>query len=545
MAGTAFINRNIPSYKEVTLAFEFFKESYTGRIKEISLGKGDKAVTVGGQTCYPFYQFEGQMPNKPKIAMEIWDMKPDDWPEAALAPFKDVASDPAAWAKKCVEEFGADMIVLQLKSTDPNGKDAPAAEAVATVKKILGAVNVPLIIWGTANVEKDEEVLKKIAEECQGENLILGPVEDKNHKGIGAAAMGFGHTVIASSPIDVNLAKQCNILLENLGMPTDRMIIDPTTGGLGYGLEYSYSVMERIRMAALAQGDDKLQLPLINNLGNEVWKCKEAKEPAAEAPLLGDPEKRAVLMEAVGAVAYLMSGSDILMMRHPESIRLVKSYIDLVYGGGMATDVAPIKKQLADVDLDLLSLSPEPDLTIAEEKEKKPAAAPKAAAAAPAKEAAPAAAPAQPAEKAAPAPEPAPAAPAAAPKVEAVVDEKAKAEAEAKVKAEAEAKAKAEAEARQKAEAEAKAKAEAAAKAKAEAEAKAKAEAEARQAAEAKAKAEAELDAIRQKRAEEREALAAKRASATEEEVSKTPAAVQKSMVDKMIDNLNWIHRRI
>jgi len=527
------------------LAFEFFKESYTGRIREIALGKGDAAVTVGGQTCYPFYQFEGEMPNKPKIAMEIWDMQPEDWPEAALAPFKDVVSDPAAWAKRCVEEFGADMIVLQLKSTDPNGQDATAEAAVATVKKVLGAVKVPLIIWGTANVEKDEEVLKKIAEECQGENLILGPVEDKNHKGIGAAAMGFGHTVIASSPIDVNLAKQCNILLENLGMPNDRMIVDPTTGGLGYGLEYSYSVMERIRMAALAQGDDKLQLPLINNLGNEVWKCKEAKQPADEAPLLGDPEKRGVLMEAVGAVAYLMSGSDILIMRHPESIRLVKSYIDLVYDGGMATDVAPIKKQLADVDLDLLSLSPEPDLTIAEEKEKKPAAVPKAAAAPPAKEAAPAAAPPQPAKKEAPAPEPAPAAAAAAPKAEAAVDEKAKAEAEAKAKVEAEAKAKAEAEAKQKAEEEAKAKAEAAAKAKAEAEAKAKAEKEARQAAAAKAKSEAELESIRQKRAEEREALAAKRASATEEEVSKTPAAVQKSMVEKMIDNLNWIHRRI
>ena len=126
----------------------------------------------------------------------------------------------------------------------------------------------------------------------RGANLILGPVEDKNHKGIGAAAMGYGHTLISSSPIDVNLAKQVNILLENLGMPMDRMIIDPTTGGLGYGLEYSYSVMERLRMAALAQGDDKLQLPLINNLGNEVWKCKEAKQSAAEAPTLGDPEKR-------------------------------------------------------------------------------------------------------------------------------------------------------------------------------------------------------------------------------------------------------------
>jgi len=523
------------------LAFEFFKESYSGNIKAITLGKGDNAVTVGGEACYPFYQFEGAMPNKPKIAMEIWDMVPEEWPEAALSPFKDVLSDPAAWAKKCVEEYGAEIIVLQLKSTDPNGENASADDAVASVKKVLGAVNVPLIIWGTASVEKDEEVLKKIAEACQGENLIMGPVEDKNHKGIGAAAMGFGHTIISSSPIDVNLAKQCNILLENLGMPMDRMIIDPTTGGLGYGLEYSYSVMERIRMAALAQGDDKLQLPLINNLGNEVWKCKEAKLSADEAPLLGDPEKRPILMEAVGAVAYLMSGSNVLIMRHPESIRLVKAYIDLIAEGGMALEVAPINKRLADVDLDLLALSPDPDLTIAEEKAKKPAPAKKEAAPAPAKEKAPAAAPAAPAEKATPAPEPA----AAAPKVEAVADEKAKAEAAAKAKAEAEARAKIDAAAQAKADEEARLKVEAEAKAKAAADAKAKAEEEARQAAEKKAKAEAELDSIRQKRAKEREALAAKRESAAEEEVTKTPAAIQKTMTEKMVDNLNWIHRRL
>jgi len=220
--------------KEVTLGFEFYKESYAGSVKEIVLGKGDKAVTVGGETCYPFYQFEGEMPNKPRIAMEIWDTEPEEWPEAVIEPFKEVLSDPAAWAKKCVVEYGAEMIVLQLKSTDPNDKDASPGEAAATVKKVLDAIDVPLIVWGTANVEKDEIVLKKISEECQGANLIIGPVEDKNHKGIGAAAMGFGHTIISSSPIDVNLAKQVNILLENLGMPMDRVIVDPTTGG-GHG----------------------------------------------------------------------------------------------------------------------------------------------------------------------------------------------------------------------------------------------------------------------------------------------------------------------
>ncbi|QTA85324.1 acetyl-CoA decarbonylase/synthase complex subunit delta [Desulfonema magnum] len=511
------------------MAFDFYKESYAGSVKEITLGKGDKAVTVGGETSYPFYLFEGEMPNKPRIAMEIWDMAPEDWPEAALAPFKDVVSDPAAWAKKCVDEFGADMVVLQLKSTDPNGNNASADDATATVKKVLGAIDVPLIIWGTANIEKDEETLKKISEECQGENLILGPVEDKNHKGIGASAMGFGHSLISSSPIDVNLAKQVNILLENLGMPMDRIIVDPTTGGLGYGMEYSYSVMERLRMAAMAQGDDKLQFPMINNLGNEVWKCKEAKQTADEAPTLGDPEKRGILMEATGAVTYLMAGSDVLIMRHPESVRMVKAFIDLLSDGGSAGDIAGIGKQLDDVDIDFASLAPAPDLTIEEEKKAAPAkkAAPK-----PAPEASKAAAPkaeAKPAPKAE-AKKEEPAKPVADPEAEA----KAKAEAEAKAKADAEAaaKAKAEAAAKAKADAEAKAKAEAEAKAKAEADAKAKAEADAR------AKREAEEEAVRQQREKEREEMAAKRATAAKTEVTKTAAKVQKSKTSKMLNKL-------
>ena len=522
------------------MAFEFYKESYAGSVMEVTLGKGDKAVTVGGESCYPFYQFEGNMPHKPRIAMEVWDMTPEDWPEGAMAPFKDVVGDTAAWAKKCVDEYGAEMIVLQLKSTDPNGKDASPADAAATVKKVLDAIDVPLIIWGSANNEKDEEVLKQLSEDFQGENLILGPVEDKNHKGIGAAAMAYGHTLISSSPIDVNLAKQVNILLENLGMPTEKVIIDPTTGGLGYGLEYSYSVMERLRMAALAQGDDKLQLPMINNLGNEVWKSKEAKQTSEEAPILGDPEKRGILMEAVGAVAYLLSGSDVLIMRHPEAIRMTKSYIDLLMDGGSAADVAPIAKQLAGADVDLAALAPEPDLTIEEEKKAAPVkkappqkAAPKAAAPKAAPAAAKPAPAAVPAAEAAPAPEPEPEAPKVDPAVEAA----------AKAKAEAEAKAKAEAEAKAKAEAEAKAKADAEAKAKAEEEAKVKAEAQARA---------AEEDTLRQKRAAERAKLTAERAKLTEERdqsktgevVTKTAAAIQKNDLEKMADSLDRIHRR-
>lgn len=349
------------------MGFKLKKESYTGAIKQVSIGKGDSSLTVGGDTCYPFYTFEGEMVNKPIIAMEIWDIEPLDWPEPALAHFKDVAKDPAAWAQKCVEEFGAEAIVLQLKSIDPNDMDASPESAAETVKKVRAAIKVPLIVWGCAAPAKDEEVLKAVAAACQDENLVLGPVEEKNYKGIAAAAMGYNHSLIASSPIDVNLAKQVNILLENFGMPMDRVLVDPTTGGLGYGMEYSYSVMERLTMAAMAQGDEKLQYPMINNLGNEVWKCKEAKQSAEEAPTLGDPERRGILMEAVGAVAYLMSGSNILIMRHPESIKLTKAFIDSLTGGGPLDGVKTIEKILSDANIDLTQYSPVPDLTIKDE----------------------------------------------------------------------------------------------------------------------------------------------------------------------------------
>jgi len=500
------------------VGFEITKETYAGSIKGITIGKGDTALTVGGQTSYPFYHFEGEMPNKPVIAMEIWDITPEDWPEAALAPFKDVVSDPAAWAKKCVDEYGAQAIVLQLKSIDPNDNDASPEEAAATVKKVLGAINVPLIVWGCAVPAKDEEVLKKVSEVCQGDNLIIGPVEEKNYKGIGAAAMGYGHTLISSSPIDVNLAKQVNILLENLGVSLDKVIVDPTTGGLGYGLEYSYSVMERLSQAAMTQGDDKLQNPMINNLGNEIWKCKEAKQPVDEAPELGDPERRAILMEAVGAVSYLMSGSSILIMRHPESIKLTKAYIDLISDGGSAMDVAAITKRLDDVDIDFASLSPAPDLTIEEEKKAAPAKK-----AAPVKKEAPKTeAKAAPTPKAETKPEPEKA---AAPAVDP--------EAAAKAKIEAEAKAKADVEAKAAADADAKAKAEADVKAKAAAEAKAKADAEAKVIADEIAKRNADEAALMAQRAKEHEERMAKADTTVDKKVTMTAAKTQRSSLSK------------
>ena len=306
---------------------EIPKMSYTGKIKEVTVGAGGKALTIGGETMYPFYLFEGQMPHPPRIAMEIYDAQPEDWAEAALEPFKDVVQDPVAWAQKCINTFGAEMICLQLSSTDPNGLNRPSEEAAMIAKKVADAVDIPLIVWGCGNDEKDAETLRRVSELCAGKNLVIGPVGEKNYKQIGAGAIGYKHTLIASTPIDVNLAKQLNVLLGNLGVPDAQILVDPTTGGLGYGIEYTYSVMERDRMAALTQQDERLQFPLLCNMAKEVWKAKEAKLKTEDAPHLGDAKKRGILMEAITGVVLLMAGADILVMRHPEAIKLVRGLI--------------------------------------------------------------------------------------------------------------------------------------------------------------------------------------------------------------------------
>jgi acetyl-CoA decarbonylase/synthase, CODH/ACS complex subunit delta len=310
------------------MAVEIPKNIYSGKIREVQLGDGDKALTLGGESSFPFYLFEGEMPNTPKIAMEIWDTVPDEWPPALMEPFADVVNDPVAWARKCQDEYKADAICLSLVSTDPNGDDKSADEAAAMVKKVAAAIEVPLIVWGTANHDKDTEVLRAVAEACQDKQLVLGPLEEADHKKIGAAAIGYGHTVISSTPIDINLAKQLNILLGNLGVPDSKIVMDPTVSAIGYGIEYCYSVMERVRQAALMQQDERLQFPYICNIGKETWKTKEAKITAEEDPKMGDAAKRGIMLEAMSAALLLVTGADLLIMRHPDAIKLVREIVD-------------------------------------------------------------------------------------------------------------------------------------------------------------------------------------------------------------------------
>ncbi|MBN2496053.1 MAG: acetyl-CoA decarbonylase/synthase complex subunit delta [Deltaproteobacteria bacterium] len=302
------------------MAVQVPKRTYTGAIRPIEVGKGDKAFKVGGETAYPFYTFEGEMPHEPRFGLDVLDIEPDDWADSLVAIYGDALKDPAAWAKKCVEEFGADLVQVTLAGTNPNDKNLPPEHAVEVVKAVCEAVDVPVSVWGSTAPDKDTEVLRAVAEAMAGRRLAIGPVQEDNHKQLGAAALAYHHVVIASTPIDINLAKQLNVLLGNLGVKDENILIDPTVGGLGYGLEYSYSVMERARMAALTQQDEKLQFPMYCNLGIEVWKTKESKLPDGEMNL-GRQKERGVLMEAITATTLLAAGADVLIMRHPEAMK--------------------------------------------------------------------------------------------------------------------------------------------------------------------------------------------------------------------------------
>ena len=310
------------------MAYQEPTEKMSGTIREVAVGGDGSQVTLGGETALPFYLFDGEMPNRPAVAMEVFDIEPEGWPAALVDALGDVLGDPVAWARANVEQHGADIVCVQLASTDPNGADRSPDEAAETVKAVADAVDAPIAVYGSGNADKDGEVLKKVAETVSDQSMMIGPATEDNYKPITAAALAYGHAVIAETPIDVNMAKQLNILITQLGLPADRILIDPSTGAVGYGIEYSFTVMERLRLAALAQNDDMTQMPLICNLGKEAWRAKEAKATEEEEPAWGDAAKRGILWEATTATTLALGGADVLVMRHPESIALARTAFD-------------------------------------------------------------------------------------------------------------------------------------------------------------------------------------------------------------------------
>ena len=312
---------------------EIPKDKYPGAIREVTLGAGaaqggtrSSAVTVGGEKVMPFLQFEGAMPHKPLVAVEIKDSRPEDWSPLLMKVWGDAMRDPAAWAK-AAEAAGAEVIQLTFNSTAADGSPLTAAAAVAAVKAVLAATGLPLLVYGPGQAEIDNDLLVAVSEATKGERLVLGICEDKNYRTIVATAMANGHLVTARTAMDVNLAKQLNILVSDMGFPMDRVLMDPTTGALGYGIEYGYSAMERLRLAGL-QGDSMTQLPMIVTPGFETWKTKESKVGEGVPPSWGDWEQRGINWETMTAVTLLESGADIVVLRHPESVKRVKAAIE-------------------------------------------------------------------------------------------------------------------------------------------------------------------------------------------------------------------------
>jgi len=319
---------------------ELMYEKWQGSINTVQIGATEKeggsrchSIQVGGAKTLPFLFSEGELPHKPVIAFEIWDTVPRDWPEPLQGCFSGVWNEPLAWAELCVEKFGAKLLCVRLQAAHPEFENKSPEQEQAFISKLLKRVGVPLIIIGCGDDAKDNEVLPAVSEAAKNERCLLGSAVHDNYRTIVASAIAYGQSIIAESPIDVNIAKQLNMLIMDVGLPLERIVIDPTIGALGYGLEYAYSIMERARLAALA-GDRTLACPFLCFVGQESWRAKEAKATEEEFPDWGNSIKRGILWEAGTAVALLQAGADILVMRHPEAIKAISEHIEQLYQKG-------------------------------------------------------------------------------------------------------------------------------------------------------------------------------------------------------------------
>ncbi|OGO67857.1 MAG: hypothetical protein A2Z37_08130 [Chloroflexi bacterium RBG_19FT_COMBO_62_14] len=308
-------------------------EKWAAKVREVTLGATaaqggtrTRTVTVGGEGTLPFLSHEGSLPHSPALALEVRDRKPDDWSPLLYRAWGEAMDDPGDWAK-AAEAAGADLIYLVFSSTMADGRPNTGENARSVVRKVLGATGLPLAVIGPGQAELDNELIVPAAEEAKGERVMLGICEDKNYRTIVASAMANDHLVQSKTPMDVNLSKQLVILIHDMGMPLERIIMDPTTGALGYGIEYGYSVMERLRLAAL-QGDTMTQQPMLVNPGEEAWKVKESKVGEGVPAVWGDWERRALAWESVTATTLLLSGADVLILRHPETLKRIRSVLD-------------------------------------------------------------------------------------------------------------------------------------------------------------------------------------------------------------------------
>jgi acetyl-CoA decarbonylase/synthase complex subunit delta len=308
-------------------------EKWASKINTVTIGatadeggSRTSTVTVGGASALPFLSFEGELGNRPAIAVEVWDGGAESWPDQLRQVYGEVMSSPGEWAKRAVE-FGADLICLRLMDAHPDGGNRSPDQCAETVKEILGTVGVPLIIWGCGVDDKDNEILPAVSAAAKGENCLVGTAREKNYRTVVAVCLADKHKLIAESPLDINIAKQVNILCSDAGFPVGDIVIFPTTGALGYGIEYVYSIQERGRLAGLG-GDKLLAQPVICDVGYEAWRAKEAKAPPFDCVTDETRSEWGVMWETATATVLLQSGAEILVMRHAKAIEHVRKTID-------------------------------------------------------------------------------------------------------------------------------------------------------------------------------------------------------------------------
>ena len=305
-------------------------KKWTGKVHKVKLGgNGRKSIVIGGETTLPFLDFEGSTPNRPAIAIEIQDKEPLDWSPCLLSSWGGAIKNPVTWAKKAAQ-YEADIIAFHLRSAHPEQGNTGPDEARKVVQQILNAVDLPLIVLGPEVAEKDNEVLVAVSEATRGQRIALGNCTDKNYHTLTASCLANGHVVIAKTPNDVNLTKQLNILLHETGLPLDSILNDPTTGSLGYGLEYTYSVIERLRLACLI-GDEMTSSPIICTVGEESWRQKESIVAEGTPPNWGSHKERAIMWEALTATSLITAGASVIVLRHPKTVELIKEQLSYQY----------------------------------------------------------------------------------------------------------------------------------------------------------------------------------------------------------------------
>ena len=302
-------------------------QKFNAKINTVTIGSGDKTVSIGGNSTFPFYTFDAPTENTAKVGVEISDMGLEAFSDGIKA-YYDGSTTMAEIAKKAAAREGADFVALSLEGGDPNGVDKPVEDLIAVVKEVAEAIDCPLVVEGCKNVEKDSVLLPKVAEVLQGRNVLILSEKEENYKAIGAAAgLAYDQIVGAESAVDINLAKQLNVVTTQLGVNAQKIVMNVGTAAVGYGYEYVVSTMDRIKGAALSQNDNMLQMPIITPVSAETWGVKEASASEADMPEWGSVEERGIDMEVMTAAADLAAGSDAVILRHPESVKTISKLI--------------------------------------------------------------------------------------------------------------------------------------------------------------------------------------------------------------------------